>query len=155
MGTITINLYQFDELTDKAKEKALEHCRYFGVEHQWYGAIYEDAKNIGCRIEGFDLGRANDLHLHMDDDHIEIANAIVENHRETCKTYELATKFKKDFATVTEDDLDDLEQSFKESLAGEYLQMLHRDYEYLTSDKAVKEMIEVNEYEFHQDGKFA
>lgn len=35
------------------------------------------------------------------------------------------------------------------------LTLLRREYEYLTSDDAIKEMIEANEYEFDQDGNLA
>lgn len=44
MRTIETTLYQFDELTDKAKERALNNCRECNVDHDWWDYIYENEK---------------------------------------------------------------------------------------------------------------
>jgi len=51
--------------------------------------------------------------------------------------------------------LDELGEEFTKAILEEYLSMLKKEYEYLTSDEAVKEMIEANEYEFTEKGKRA
>lgn len=46
MKTITVHLYQFDELDDKAKEAAREWFRKDYPDHGWWDTIYDDAKEI-------------------------------------------------------------------------------------------------------------
>lgn len=41
MREVKINLYQFDELGEKAQEKVLEKFRYINVEDDWYQPIYD------------------------------------------------------------------------------------------------------------------
>ena len=47
MKTVTINLFNFNELNEKAKEKALNKLRDINLEDNWWQFTYEDAKNIG------------------------------------------------------------------------------------------------------------
>jgi len=54
-----------------------------------------------------------------------------------------------------ENTLADLDHDFTKALGECYLQMLHNDYEYLTSEEAIKETIEANEYEFTEGGELA
>lgn len=44
MKTIRVNLYQFDELSDKAKEKARDWFRTNYPEYEWWDSIYDDAR---------------------------------------------------------------------------------------------------------------
>lgn len=46
MKTISINLYQFDELNDKAKEVAREWYKKDWPDHGWWDSIYDDAKEV-------------------------------------------------------------------------------------------------------------
>lgn len=59
MKTKTINLYEFDELSEDAKEKALQNLWDINVDHEWWDYIYEDAERIGLKITGFDIDRGN------------------------------------------------------------------------------------------------
>ena len=52
-----------------------------------------------------------------------------------------------------EDKLIDMENEFLKSLLEDYSIMLQNEYEYLTSEEAIIETIEANEYEFTQAGK--
>src|ERR1700687_4493128 len=61
MREIMTKLYRFDELTDAAKEKARDWYREDVLDYDWYDYIYEDAKTIGLKITGFDLGRAQNV----------------------------------------------------------------------------------------------
>ena len=54
MKTKIIKLYQFSELSDKAKQKALEWGRDLNVDHEWYDHAYDDIKAIG-EIFGVDI----------------------------------------------------------------------------------------------------
>jgi hypothetical protein len=42
MRTIEKTIYEFDELSDKAKAKALDHCREWQTEHDWWDCQYEN-----------------------------------------------------------------------------------------------------------------
>jgi hypothetical protein len=50
-------------------------------------------------------------------------------------------------------ELNDLEVNYHHDINQEMLKMLREEYEYLTSDEAVIESIEINNYEFTEDGK--
>lgn len=41
MRTINVNLFSFDELSESAKEKAIESFRDINVDHDWYEFTYE------------------------------------------------------------------------------------------------------------------
>jgi hypothetical protein len=55
MRTKTIHIYTYDELSDKAKEKARDWYRGPGLDYDWWDAVYDDAKTIaflmGIEIE--------------------------------------------------------------------------------------------------------
>ena len=60
MKTIEIKLYEFNELSEKAQERALEDLRDINVESDsWFDYIMEDAKEFCLSIEEFDLYRKN------------------------------------------------------------------------------------------------
>ena len=40
-------VYKFDELSESAKQKAIDDYRQDGFDHDWWDAVYEDAKQIG------------------------------------------------------------------------------------------------------------
>lgn len=52
-----------------------------------------------------------------------------------------------------EDKLMEIEDDFLKSLLNDYLKSLRDEYDYQTSEKAIIETIEANEYEFTEDGK--
>lgn len=54
MTTVEVNVYQFDELSDAAKEKAREWYRNGGFDYNWYEYIYEDFKER-AKEAGFDV----------------------------------------------------------------------------------------------------
>lgn len=47
MRTITKDVFLFSELSDKAKEKAIEQYCDVNVYHEWWRFVYDDAKHIG------------------------------------------------------------------------------------------------------------
>ena len=55
MRTINVNLYQFDELSDVAKQEAITELYDINIDHNWWKFIYEDAKTVGLLITGFDV----------------------------------------------------------------------------------------------------
>ena len=164
-------VYTFDELTPEAQEKAIEKLWDINVEFAWWGQLYEDAATIGLKITGFDLDRnrrATGVWLWSA---LETAHKIIEEHGEDCETYqtaknylvtrdELVKKYSDGTDQVTKDneydfdsDCDDLDREFLRSLLEDYSIMLQKENEYLTSEEAIKETIQADEYEFTAEGE--
>ncbi|MCK9361668.1 hypothetical protein M0Q28_05625 [Patescibacteria group bacterium] len=169
MRTVHTPVYKFDELSDAAKQTAIEKLYDINVSFDWWDSIYDDANTIGCKIKGFDTDRGSYCDLRCDDAH-ETARLIMENHGSKCDTCKLAAQYCKDREKIIEEAerdedgeladeyavdklLDELNAEFQRALGEEYLSMLRQEYEYLTSEEAIIETIEANEYEFTEDGK--
>lgn len=163
----TINIYTFDELSEKAQQKAIEWFLSDYPDYGWFDTIYEDAEQCGLEIMGFDIDRGNycDMRLKTNSYYEDVAAYIIQNHGEHCETYKAAATFDSariDAITSLEgeergepEDLPEYEEAENEflyALKAAYLSMLRNEYDYLTSDEHAKEMIINNEYEFLEDG---
>lgn len=169
MKTITINTYSFDELSEDAKQKAIERLLDINVSYNWWQSTYEDAENIGLKITGFDLDRNRHASGEFTLSANEVACNILNQHGETCKTYKTAEKFMEDWQPIftdymnkdsenyesndSEDQLIDLESEFLNSLLEDYSIILQNESEYLMSEEAIIETIQANEYCFTENGK--
>jgi len=169
----TRELFTFEELEPQAQQKALESCWDWNVSEEWWESTYEDAANVGLKITHFDADR-QDIGIKLKEwaDVFDVVRLIAENHGEDCGTFKAATEFNKDYATlvakhsdgvtlekVAEDnehdfdnDLEELEKDFLKTMGEEYLSILRKEYDYQTSEEAIKESIEANEVEFLEDG---
>ena len=162
MKTKTINLYQFNELSDKAKEKAIEKLSTINVDFDWWDSTYEDASNIKLKLTGFDLDRANYCKGEFMESAAETAELIKVSHGNECETYNTAKTFLNDLEALTsqngrieqtvEEEIEDLEDEFLKSLLEDYKIILNKEYEYLTSEEIIIDTIEANEYYFTDDG---
>lgn len=168
MKTKTINIYSFNELSEEAKQKAIEEFYDINVCFNWWESTYEDAKNIGIKINSFDLER----NRHAKGDFLysacEVAANILKEHGENCETYKTAETFIEEWQPIfndymneeseyfesreSEGKLQDIESDFLESLLEDYAMILEKDFQYLMSKEAIIETIEANEYEFYEDG---
>lgn len=169
MKTVEIKVYQFSELSEDAKNKAIQNLSDINVNFEWWEFTYEDAKNIGLEIQSFDLDRnrhAKGQFLYFAN---EVAANILKEHGDTCNTYLTAFNFMEDWQPIFNDYMDvnsenyesrdlenqlqDLEDEFLNSLLEDYSILLQKESEYLQSEKAIIETIELNEYDFTEDGK--
>ena len=154
MKTIQINLYQFNELSDEAKVKALDYNRSFNVEDEWLNCTYDDMENIGSTIKSFNLER-KEIEIELNKPINEIINTILVEHGKDTDTYNVAKYFEKQ---VNETHHEGLQQDalvvrmFKLELGKVYIKMLELEYDYLTSDKAVEESLVINGYYYLPDG---
>lgn len=169
MRTIRIKLYKFSELSESAKQKAIENLSDINVDYNWWTSTYEDAKNIGLKITSFDLDRNRNAKGEFSLSAAEVAQNIISNHGEMCETYKTAEKFleewqpifneymdeqsKKYESSEAEDELQDIEDDFLKSLLEDYSIILQNECEYLQSEDAIIETIEANEYEFTITGE--
>ena len=164
-------VYPFDELTDEAKETAIQNLADINVNYEWWEFIYEDAANVGIKITKFDLGRGSYCQGDFIENAEEAAKKIIAEHGESCDTYKTAMKFlvafelaKKNYEISVDYDTDDAEfddtgeyeelvDEFSWLILEDYRINLQHEYEYLTSEEAIIETIEANDYEFTADGK--
>jgi hypothetical protein len=168
MRTIETKVYQFEELSEKAQEKAIQNLCGIKVDNlEWWEFVYEDAKDIGLKITGFDIDRNRRATGEFIQDAIYTAEKIKIEHGEQCQTFKTACNFLDEFipiATKWEEENagfyflnenlgDEMIQEFLTSLLEDYFILLQKEYEYQTSSEAIKETILCNEYEFTEDGK--
>lgn len=171
MRTIKTVVYQFDELSDTAKEKAREWYRssLLYQEQAWESTL-EDAANIGLEILSLDDHRQNEGKFTAGAE--ETAHKIEEEHGDTCDTFKTAKQYLEARDTVIrawERDengefvnehrldvfLDALDSNFLHDLLEDYHIMLNKEIEYLCSNESVDESIRANEYEFTKEGERA
>jgi hypothetical protein len=164
MRTIEIQLFKFEELNPEAQQRTIKKLYNINVDHEWWEFTYDDAKRIGLQIDGFDIGRANNIDTEMLWAGSEVAESIIKEHGESCETYKLAKEYDAIFKHLDKkyeenEELHDFEQEsfeldsdFKEDLQAAYLVMLRKESEYLMTDEAIKETIIANEYEFTVEG---
>ncbi len=161
MRTIRTKIYKFEELNKDAQQKAVENLYDINVMFNWWENVYEDAANIGLKITGFDIDRGSYVNGDFNLSASEVAANIFRDYGESCSTYKTAAEFMEEWTPVfskymeTEDGEDilmDIEERFLKSICEDYRIILKNEYEYLSSEDAIKETIESNGYEFKQDG---
>ena len=161
MRTIEITLYKYSELSEAGKQKARESFSDINVVFcDWWGNIYEDASEIGLKINGFDIDRGRYVKADLISSATESIKKVLENHGPDCGTTKTAKCFLdlyNEIAPEMRDDdwLSDFEGYYLDAMCDCYLSILRDEYEYLTSEEAVAQTIEANEYEFTEDGKLA
>jgi hypothetical protein len=149
MKTIITIVYEFDELNDTAKERARHWYREVALDYDWWEYVYEDAAQIGLKIDGFDLDNGKHAEGELTVSVMECCKRILAQHGQTCATYKLAQRVFKD----KRDGLATDPEEFTRDLLEEYATMLQIESEYLMSDESVDEHIRINEYTFTADGK--
>ena len=158
-------VFKFDELSETAKQKALEKLWDINVDNEWWECIYGDAKDIGIEITAFDIDRGNMIEIKKNHSELSIAQKIIENHGVICDTYILASKFiaafnlleeqqEKEYTRERQEDEGILCDDFIHNLKEEYLSTLKKEYEYQTSKEQIIESIRSNDYDFSEEGNF-
>jgi hypothetical protein len=170
MKTKTIEIFEFNELSESAKDKALDEVRKGNCDYEWWDFTYEDAKIIGLHLTGFGLDRDRHALGNFEDSAEACAHLIIDNHGETCETYKTATVYLADrFNTIEkaplnedgeleseynlDSDLDNLDNEFLRSILEDYSMQLQRESEYLDSKEHILEMIDCNGYTFTSNGQ--
>ncbi len=165
MRTVRTKVYKFSELSESAKQTAIEKMYDINFNGgDWWESTYEDASNIGLKINGFDIDRGSYCDGEFQLSAHEVAANIIRDHGDMCETRKTAQTFldnvdeiQSDYPEMEgseyEDKMMDTEDEFLKSICEDYLIMLRKECEYLSSDEAIIETIEANEYEFTKDGK--
>jgi L-rhamnose mutarotase len=160
----TTDVYKYSELSDEAKEHALNKLSDVNVDYEWWDGVYMDAENVGIKITEFDLDRNRYAKGHFILSAHEVAANIIRDHGETCETYKTAEAFLNEVnaQSMPDDDSDDfpawkekmleLEDEFQKSILEDYSIMLQKESEYLQSRESIEKTIDANDYEFTVDG---
>lgn len=166
-------VYPFDELSDDAKEKAIEGVIDINVNYEWWDCIFDDAKNALLELKSFDLDRRRHCTGNFIESAKDTAEKIIKEHGKKCETFQTATNYLKEHTELVEkysdgkqldiviedneydfeNECDSLDDEFLKSILEDYSIMLQKEYEYLMSEEAIIETIKANEYEFTVDGK--
>lgn len=209
MRTEEIKIYQFSELSEDAKEKAIEQFRDINVDSDWWDFIYSDFAAL-CKTIGVDIDTKRTYFSGFSHqgsgssfttNYVNVLDLINGINSEAWKQY--APNEKLDFCkfeidrrvmsaienggidmgievrpsnsessirvsvsyriinantdtplilTILETLETDIEQNM-ETLNSWLYRTLEKEYEYLTSDEAIKETIEANGYEFLESGE--
>lgn len=152
MKQVTIDLYEFNELNEFAKYKAIEANRYWNVEcNDWHEYTYEDAENVGIKITGFDLERRSiDASIK---EVVATCRKIYKNHGPKCETHKIAKTFIDEYPyTSSVQERDELKAVAIHHLSSAYLSMLEMEFAHRTSDDEVIESLICNEMLFTREG---
>ena len=166
MKQITLTAYSFNELSDKAKDKAREWMRgCVGEDYGWADSTEEDAANVGLKITGWNLDRGASCELSFTETPKRVAEMIREDHGAMCGTHEAAQAYQGAIIRIglkvadgelNEEDEQDAqsqaEAEFLGTLSKCYLAQLREAWEYALSDEGIDETIEANDYMFTKDG---
>lgn len=169
--TAARTLYTFKELPWNIQDKVLQNLADINVNYEWWNGVYDDAKSIGIKITGFDIDRGSYCNGEFLLAANEVAANIFRDHGENCETYKTATDFMAEWEPVfanymdesspdyesyeSENKLQEIESEFLRSLLEDYRIILQHEYEYLASEPAIIETIEINQYEFDENGNLA
>jgi len=149
-------LYHFDELSEEAKQKAIEGLSDINTDYEWWESTYEDAENIGLKLTSFGLDRNRHATGEIITSYPEMAESIISEHGKDCETHKTAKQFLSDrdelvakysdgkkTDIVIEDnevkfdnELDELEDEFLKSILEDYSIILQKDYEHLTKQRS-------------------
>jgi hypothetical protein len=167
--TTQTEAYKFEELDEKAQERAIQNLCDINIDFDWYDCTYEDAERIGLKIESFDLDRNIHATGKLLTNSETVAEKIIKEHGVDCSTWKLASNYLFDRRKIKKENFDadcsneltykgeglleDLETQFEKDLLKAYSCILQNEYEYLTSREAIIETIQANEYEFTKGGK--
>ena len=157
MEVIEVTIYTFDELDDKAREKARAWYRD-GMEYPWFSEALDSirafVKHFGAELKDWQIGSGSGR------DYIK-TDATNENFRGVrlrdidkdymptgyCLDADLWGEFFRVFQK-TGDAKYSFEQALEEAISG-----IQKDIDYQYSDECVDENLRINEYKFTEEGR--
>ena len=161
-----------EELSEESQEEVLDNLRYVNLDCLWDSFVADDLNLISCELIDFNLRQGGYCKLSVDS-HYRTAYKILKQHGANCDTYKIAQEFIKAWDRAVKEHSDGvkvdqvcvereskfdlianrLEKKFQRDLENCYLNLLRKEYEYLVSDEAIKQTINLNDYEFYADGE--
>lgn len=168
MRTVETKVYTYDELSEKAKEKARNWYREGYEALDAFQQLVDDAELIGLRITALSERGTNKGGFMVSA--IDCSEKILAEHGEDCETYKDAMAFMAAIDALPElpdedhpdydkmeaelcDKTDDAEREFLYALLEDYRILFEREIDYQTSNETIEESIRSNSYEFTEDGE--
>jgi hypothetical protein len=137
------NIYSFEELAEEVQQKLINAHRYAAVEYNdWYYHISDEIERQGGNLIEFDVDRGT-IRIDLEESPIRFANNVVNHHGSDCDTYKISQQY-----------LDGELADYVHDISQEYLSMLRKEFEYLTSDEYVREALLHLEHEYLEDGTY-
>jgi hypothetical protein len=154
----TINTYSFSELSDKAKDKALEDYRSHGFEYAWQDENMDSLKSFcdlfGVKITDYQIGTWGYSYIKTDAENSNFrginkakVKAIPEFLTGYCLDCDFIETFKREFERTH-----DAFHAFNDAIDSG-LRAWIADLEDQESDDYIIESIEANEYQFLENGR--
>lgn len=161
MKQINLTVYEFNELSDSAKKKAISDYSAKCYDYEWWDFIYEDASYLCLDIHSFDIDRRS-IDIRYNDDPEYVAVRIINNWGKDSELYKIANKYLESASKLqvieSDDELYDsyelieLNDDFLHDLGEVFLSFLNSEYEWRHSEECISEIFECNEYQFFEDG---
>jgi hypothetical protein len=183
MRTETIQLYNFEELSEKSKENAIEDFRESNyTDYEWWEWMHEDfhekLKEIGIDCSNFNWELDRGRNFEMDEPYIAdvklfLKSAGFQKQLIIAKLQE--SDFDVESVDIDEDgkisidygeedeklgtkemfgeDLDERLTDYLQCVLDGFLKRLEEEYNYMGSDEYIREELVNNEWEFTEDGK--
>jgi len=158
MRTVEITLYTFDELSDEAKERAIQQHRQC-VEYPWFSECLESLKTFcdefGVKVTDYTLSDCYRASISTDATPKHFRGVKLSGFdREAmptgfCFDCDLRYTFHDEFKRTG-----DSFYAFNDALQT-FLISVRKDIEWHYSDEAVTELIQINGYEFTEEGDIA
>ena len=161
-------VYTLETATEEIREKILEKHWDINIDYEWWNCTCDELSELGLECLGFDIDRGSYCDLRFKLSVHEVAQNILNSHGESCDTWKTANNFidahdpifseylnedSDHYESIEyEDKLMEREEQFLKDLQEDYLSMLRREYDYLTSEEAITETIICNGYEFLENG---
>jgi hypothetical protein len=156
MKTVAVTVYTFEELDEKAKEKARDWWRA-SLDYPWFdeglGSIRAFVESFGASVSDYSVGERGRDYIKTDitQDHFRGRKLrdFSPDHMPTgyCLDCALWGTFHKEWER-TSDPMYAFEQALEAALSD-----IAEDVEYQYTDEAVDECLNINDYEFTQDGR--
>ena len=173
MRTMETTLYQFEELSTEAREKAIESNATINIDFDWWDCTYESVKEMGITINSFDIYHRDISITIVDSDYT--ARQMVKKYGEGMEVFASSKQFiedrdalvkrlgegndidgysvKDEFFEEFDEEIENLEEEYRKEMAENIFTWLEEEYFYLQSEESIAQALIDNEYEFTKDGK--
>lgn len=157
MKTVQIQAYSFDELSDRAKDRAR---KLIGYDYHWgdesIGSIQAFCDHFGVKIKDYSIGAYSPswLTTNADNEHfrgftLKNAKALPESPTGYCMDYTMREVFIKEFERTG-----NAKQAFEDAIDAAVSEWV-ADMEFQSSDEAISETCEINGLLFTESGHLA
>jgi len=171
----TIEIYKFNELSKDIQDKVIEEHHDINVDYVWYDFIIDDAKRIGINIMGFDINN-NNIKGEITKNIRKVINNIKNEYGDESNLYQIANDFQQKLSTqahifsekhnlkindfISDEQVSEwknieknITRDFERLVLRYFLNILKKEYEYLTSREAIVDTLLAHDYDFTKEGR--